>query len=354
MRGRAHLTLGIETSCDETSFAVVANGREIWANVVLSQTELHQRYGGVVPELASRRHVDNAVPLLRTALAEAGVELGDLDLVAVTRGPGLVGALLVGVSLAKALAWALERPLVGVHHLAGHVYANFLVGRGQGPAAEPVRPAVALVVSGGHTDLFHLGPDGAVERLGGTRDDAAGEAYDKIARELGLGYPGGPVIDRLATEGDPSAFAFPRAMLDDESLDFSFSGLKTAVVYELERRGWRDPSRRPELRARLPDLAASFQQAVVDVLVEKTMRAARRVGARHIYLAGGVAANRRLRRDMVARASEAGLAVSVPPPSLCTDNAAMIAGAGYAAWCRGRRDGLDLDVDPDPPLCEWS
>ena len=351
MSGRPRLTLGIETSCDETSFAVVAGGREILANVILSQTDLHRRYGGVVPELASRRHVANVVPLLRAALEEAGVALPDVDLVAVTRGPGLVGALLVGVSLAKALAWALDKPLVGVHHLAGHIYANFLAFRGQGPAPEPVYPAVALVVSGGHTDLFRL-DGGRVEWLGGTRDDAAGEAFDKIARELGLGYPGGPVIDRLAATGDPAAFPFPRAMLDDDSLDFSFSGLKTAVLYELERHGWRDPARRDELRARLPDLAASFQQAIVDVLVAKTLRAARQAGARHVYLAGGVAANRQLRRQLAAAAQEAGLGVSCPPPVLCTDNAAMIAGAGYAAWLRGRRDGLDLDVDPDPPLDE--
>ncbi|PZN08782.1 MAG: tRNA (adenosine(37)-N6)-threonylcarbamoyltransferase complex transferase subunit TsaD [Bacillota bacterium] len=350
MSARRHLTLGIETSCDETSFAVVADGRVILSNVILSQTDLHQRYGGVVPELASRRHVANAVPLLRSALAEAGVALEDVDLVAVTRGPGLVGALLVGVSLAKALAWALERPLVGVHHLAGHVYANFLVEAGQDAPAEPVWPAVALVVSGGHTDLFYLGGSGRVERLGGTRDDAAGEAYDKIARELGLGYPGGPAIDRLAERGNPAAFAFPRAMLEEDNLDFSFSGLKTAVLYELERRGLRDPDRREELAALLPDLAASFQQAVVDVLVEKTLRAARQVGARHIYLAGGVAANRQLRRQMARAAEEVGLGLSYPPPVLCTDNAAMIAAAGYAAWRNGRRDGLDLDVDPDPPL----
>ncbi len=350
---RPHLTLGIETSCDETSFAVVAGGRRILANVILSQTGEHGRYGGVVPELASRRHVTNAVPLLQEALTRSGITLAEVDLVAVTRGPGLVGALLVGVSLAKALAWALDKPLVGVHHLAGHIYANFLAGPGDEPAPEPRYPAVALVVSGGHTDLFHLREGGGLAWLGGTRDDAAGEAFDKVARELGLGYPGGPVIDRLAERGDPQAFPFPRAMLDDDSLDFSFSGLKTAVLYELERRGWRDPQRRGELEARLPDLAASFQQAVVDVLVAKTLRAARQVGARQIYLAGGVAANRRLRRDLEAAAREAGLNLACPPPVLCTDNGAMIAAAGYAAWRRGRRDGLELDVDPDPPLDEW-
>ncbi|ADU50394.1 O-sialoglycoprotein endopeptidase [Thermaerobacter marianensis DSM 12885] len=350
---RPHLTLGIETSCDETSFAVVAGGRRILANVVLSQTGEHRRYGGVVPELASRRHVTNAVPLLQAALAEAGIGLGDLDLIAVTRGPGLVGALLVGVSLAKALAWALDKPLVGVHHLAGHVYANFLAPPGGDTAPEPRYPAVTLVVSGGHTDLFHLEAGGGLRWLGGTRDDAAGEAFDKVARELGLGYPGGPVIDRLAAQGDPGAFAFPRAMLDDDTLDFSFSGLKTAVLYELERRGWRDPDRRAELEAHLPDLAASFQQAVVDVLVAKTLRAARQVGARQIYLAGGVAANRRLRHDLGVAAAAAGLDLAYPPPVLCTDNGAMIAAAGFAAWQRGRRDGLDLDVDPDPPLDEW-
>ncbi|HEY8552263.1 MAG TPA: tRNA (adenosine(37)-N6)-threonylcarbamoyltransferase complex transferase subunit TsaD [Thermaerobacter sp.] len=350
---RPHLTLGIETSCDETSFAVVADGRRILANVVLSQTREHRRYGGVVPELASRRHLTNAVPLLREALAEAGIGLDDLDLIAVTRGPGLVGALLVGVALAKALAWALDKPLIGVHHLAGHIHANFLAGPGDEPAPTPRLPAVALVVSGGHTDLFHLKADGGLEWLGGTRDDAAGEAFDKVARELGLGYPGGPAIDRLAARGDPQAFPFPRAMLDDDSLDFSFSGLKTAVIYELERRGWRDPARRAELEAHLPDLAAGFQQAVVDVLVAKTVRAARQVGARQVYLAGGVAANRRLRRDLAAAAAAEGLELACPPPVLCTDNGAMIAAAGYAAWRRGRRDGLDLDVDPDPPLDEW-
>lgn len=331
------LCLGIETSCDETSVAVVSDSREIYANVISSQRQLHRRYGGVVPELASRRHLEMFLPVLEQSLAEARVHMRQVDLIAVTRGPGLMGSLMVGLVAAKALSYAYDIPLVGVHHLAGHIHANFLAG------VDPVWPAVCLIVSGGHTDLVLLPGDDSVQRLGGTRDDAAGEAFDKVARILGLGYPGGPQIDALARSGDPAAFSFPRALLD-ESYDFSFSGLKTAVLQTVDRlkqNGGQLP---------LADLCASFQQAAVEPLVEKTVRAATEFKARCILLAGGVAANSSLRQLMAQRAERAGVAVHAPPPVLCTDNGAMIAAAGIYAYQRGQRDDLDLEAAARLPL----
>ncbi len=326
------LTLGIETSCDETAAAVVVDGRRIRSNVIASQVPLHRKYGGVVPEIASRRHLELVLPVVAEALEQAEATLVDLGLVAVTVGPGLVGALLVGVSAAKAIAFARGLPLAGVNHLRGHVYANFL------QAEVPKFPFVCLVVSGGHTDLIYLGGPGEWEVLGRSRDDAAGEAFDKVARILGLGYPGGPQVEALAHAGDSERIALPRAWLEAGSLDFSFSGLKTAVLQH-----WR---RSPD---RAADLAAGFQSAVVDVLVRKTMTAAESRGVSGIALAGGVASNRALREAMAAEAATRGLRVYYPPPELCTDNAAMIAAAGYHAFQRGERAGLDLGAYADLP-----
>ncbi len=328
------LVLGIETSCDETAAAVVEDGLTIRSNIIATQVELHRKYGGVVPEIASRRHLETALPVVKEALAEAGVALGDIGLVAVTRGPGLVGSLLVGLAVGKALAYALDIPLVGVNHLEGHIYANFL-GKG-----EPAWPLVCLVVSGGHTSLWYLEGHGRMELLGSTRDDAAGEAFDKVARLLGLGYPGGPLLDALAREGNPRAIDFPRAYLEEGSYDFSFSGLKTAVAVYLERRA------RQGEEVNRADVAASFQQAVAEVLVEKALRAAREKKARGLIMAGGVAANSTLRALLADRTAEEGVEVSFPSPALCTDNAAMIAAAGYFAWRRGETSSLFLTASP--------
>jgi N6-L-threonylcarbamoyladenine synthase len=322
--------LGIESSCDETAAAVVVDGRRELASVVASQAELHARTGGVVPEVASRQHVHWIGPVIAEALEEAGLGLDDIDGVAVTRGPGLAGSLLVGVSAAKALAWARGLPLVGVNHLEGHIYANFLLEQ------EPVLPLVCLIVSGGHTDLILMTEHLTYQRLGRTRDDAAGEAFDKVARILGLGYPGGPAVERAAVAGDPGRAPLPRAWLPD-SLDFSFSGLKTAVLRMTE--GTAPPA--------AEDVAAGFQESVVDVLVAKTARAAQEHGARTVLLAGGVAANSRLRERM-AEVSPAPLLY--PPLRLCTDNAAMIAAAGCYRLAAGHRHGLDLDVSPSLKL----
>jgi tRNA N6-adenosine threonylcarbamoyltransferase len=324
------LVLGIETSCDETGVALVEDGRRVRSNVLADQQTMHARYGGVVPEVASRAHVDLLHPAVEQACALGGARLSDVDAVAVTVGPGLAGSLLVGVAAAKAYALALDRPLVGVNHLVAHVYANVL---DHGPL--PL-PAVVFVVSGGHTSLLAMDEQGAFRGLGQTIDDAAGEAYDKVARVLGLGYPGGPVIDRLARDGDPAAVRFPRALLDDGSDDFSFSGLKTAVT--------RYAKANPD--AEVADVAASFQRAAVDVLVTKARRAVAETGARSLCLGGGVGANSELRRRVVEVCAEDGVAAVVPSRELCTDNAAMIASA---AWWRLRADGpssLEVGVDP--------
>ena len=329
------ITLGIETSCDETAVAVVEDTFTLRANLLARQEHLHERYGGVVPEVAARAHVESLNPLLDKALADAGVRFGDLDGVAVTVGPGLVGALLVGMAAAKAVALASDIPLIGVNHLEGHIWANFLVHGPPGP------PAVALVVSGGHTMLVHVPEPHRYDVLGQTLDDAAGEAFDKVARLLGLGFPGGPALDALAGTGDPSAIRFPRAMQESDDLDFSMSGLKTAVLRYLraEQAAGRDVDR--------ADVAASFQEAIVDVQVSKTIRAAKERNVGTVLLGGGVVANTRL-RDRIAEAGEReGIGVLFPPLDLCTDNAAMIACAGAARLARGERSSLDTAADPN-------
>lgn len=338
--GRPSLILGIETSCDETSAAVVRDGREILSNIVSSQVEVHRRFGGVVPEVASRRHVENVAFVVNEALQKAGVALDDLSAVAVTYGPGLVGALLVGVTAGKAIAYAKSLPLLGVHHIAGHIYANFLAG-----GKEP--PLVALVVSGGHTELIYMPEHGKFEFLGRTRDDAAGEAYDKVARSMGLSYPGGPAIDRLAFEGDPEKIVFPRAWLEGGSLDFSFSGLKSAVINALHNAKQRGEKLEPA------DVAAAFQASVLDVLVEKTVLAVRRIGVSNVVVAGGVAANRGLREKLRERARQEGFSVMFPPLSLCTDNAAMIAAAAHPFYEKGRFHNLDLNAHAGLLLTKW-
>lgn len=339
--GRPVLILGIESSCDETSASVIRDGREILSNVISSQIEIHRRFGGVVPEVASRRHVENVNGVVDEALKQAGVGLDDLSAVAVTYGPGLVGALLVGVSWGKALAWAKGLPLIGVQHIAGHIYANFLSG-----GKEP--PLLALVVSGGHTELVYMPEHGKFEFLGRTRDDAAGEAYDKVARAMGLDYPGGPQIDRLAQEGNPEAYAFPRAWIDDDSMDFSFSGLKSAVLNALHNAEQRGET------VEVADVAASFQAAVVEVLVEKTVRAVNKTGVKNVVVAGGVAANKGLRARLTARAAEAGFSVHFPSLDLCTDNAAMIAAAAFPMYDAGEFHDLDLNAVASLSLTQWA
>lgn len=332
------LILGIETSCDETGVALVEDGRIVRSNVLADQQTLHARYGGVVPEVASRAHVDLLHPAVEQACALGGVHLGDVDAIAVTIGPGLAGALLVGVAAAKGYALALDRPLIGVNHLVGHVYANVL-DHGTLPL-----PAVVFVVSGGHTSLLIMDEQGAFKVLGQTIDDAAGEAYDKVARVLGLGYPGGPVIDRLAREGDPTAIRFPRALLDDGTYDFSLSGLKTAVLRHVRAAGHDETGER---KLNVADVAASFQEAVVDVQVSKILSAATESGIDTVLLAGGVAANSRLRSRLSEEAQRRNVRVLVPSPALCTDNGAMIACAGFFQFERGERTPLDVGADPN-------
>jgi N6-L-threonylcarbamoyladenine synthase len=329
--------LGIETSCDETAVAVVEDGRKILANLLASQTHLHEKFGGVVPEVASRAHLENINPLLTMALVEAGMWMAEVDAVAVTVGPGLVGALLVGIAAAKAVAVALDVPFIGVNHLEGHIYANILE---HGPIEEPF---VCFLVSGGHTMLVYVAEEHAYELLGQTLDDAAGEAFDKVARFLGLGFPGGPALDRLARSGDPNAIRFPRAATD-RGYDFSLSGIKTAVVRHVKAERARGSDPRPE------DLAASFQEAVVEVQVDKTMAAAREKAVGKIVLGGGVVANTRLRELMSERAQRDGLDLLIPSPELCTDNAAMIACAGYHRLIRGERTPLEVGASPSLPL----
>ncbi len=332
-KGRVKV-LGIETSCDETAAAVVEDGRRALSDVVATQIDIHRRWGGVVPELASRNHVVQVMPVVDEALSRAGVGPSELDGIAVTSGPGLVGALLVGVQVAKALSLAWGKPLASVNHLEGHLVAAFL---GEEP---PAFPYLGLVVSGGHTSLYLAQDFGRYRPLGQTRDDAAGEAFDKGAKLLGLPYPGGVAIDRLAREGDPAAVRFPRALVKGSPLEFSFSGLKTALLHHVRRHGV------PEGRA-LADLCASYQEAIVAALTQKLFRAARTLQLDRVVLSGGVAANSRLRRAVADRAAEyEGMRVVLPPPRLCTDNAARIAVAGTHALLRGERRGTALNADP--------
>jgi N6-L-threonylcarbamoyladenine synthase len=336
--------LGIETSCDETAAAVVEDGRHILSNVVASQASVHAAYGGVVPELASRHHVETIVPVVEQAMADAGSRFEDLSAIAVTQGPGLVGSLLVGLQAAKAIALVHGKPLVPVHHVAGHIAAAFLA-HGEIPL-----PAIALVVSGGHTSLYELEEQGVHRRLGRTRDDAAGEAFDKVAKLLGLGYPGGPIIDRLSTGASDRAFEFKVARIKDGSSDFSFSGIKTAVLLQVKRRGIPPVGDPADVPTNVRDLVASFQRAVVEALVRGLERAAREHDPRSLILTGGVAANTLLRRETERAARALGLPVFIPPLELTTDNAAMIAAAGYVGLRRGERGDMALNAEPHLPL----
>ena len=329
---KSGLTLGIETSCDETAAAVIKGGREILSNVVLSQIDIHQKYGGVVPEIASRHHIEAVFPVIQEALQQAQVGLDEIEVIAVTYGPGLVGSLLVGVAAAKALAFAADKPLVGVNHIEGHIYANFLTGQEIKP------PLVCLTVSGGHTDLLLIPRLGEYEILGRTRDDAAGEAFDKVARVLGLPYPGGPQIERLAQGGNKEAIAFPRGLLDGESFDFSFSGLKTAALNYLNE------AKQKRQEVPLADFAASFQWAIIDVLTQKLMAAAQAYGVDQVILSGGVAANKTFREHVAAEAAARGKELLYPPVHLCTDNAAMIGSAGYFRYLAGQRSDYSLNA----------
>ncbi len=329
------LILAVETSCDETAASVVKNGREVLSNVIYTQIALHTEYGGVVPEIASRKHIEKINQVIEEALAAAGVTLGDINAVAVTYGPGLVGALLVGVSAAKAISFAAGIPLVGVHHINGHISANYIEHR----ELEP--PFVCLVASGGHSHLVLARDYGVYEIIGRTRDDAAGEAFDKVARAIGLGYPGGPKIDKLAREGNPEAVSFPRAKVAENEYDFSFSGLKSAVLNYLNSCRMKGES------VCQADVAASFQKAVVDVLVEHSMRAVREFGCRKFAIAGGVASNSGLRSAFEKECERQGVGFYRPSPALCTDNAAMIGAAGYYEYQKGVRHGYDLNAVPN-------
>lgn len=332
------LVLGIETSCDETSAAVVRGGRHVLSNIIVSQTQLHGEYGGIVPEIAARAHVEALTPAIGEALMQADLTFWDLDAIAATIGPGLIGSLLVGVAEAKSMAAVLEIPFVGVNHLEGHLYSTLLSDE------RAAFPSLALIISGGHTMIVHCRNHGEYEVLGSTIDDAAGEAFDKVARFLGLEYPGGPEIDRLSLLGDPDAIPFPRALINEAGFDVSYSGLKTAVINHVRRCESRD---QPIV---VEDIAASFQKAVVEVQVAKTMAAARQVGVPQVWLCGGVAANSGLRRGLADACEAAGTALFVPPMEMCTDNAAMIAACGTALLRRGIYMGLDAAPDPNLPL----
>jgi N6-L-threonylcarbamoyladenine synthase len=332
------LVLGIESSCDETSAAVVRGGREILSNIISSQIDVHKKFGGVVPEVASRKHVEMVDIVIKEALDEAGVTLDDIDIVGATYGPGLVGALLVGLSAAKALAYAAKKKLVGVNHIEGHICADFLAHKDLEP------PFVCLVVSGGHTNIVYIKDYGVFEIMGRTRDDAAGEAYDKIARALGLGYPGGPLIDKLSKSGCKTSITFPRVSFNDGSFDFSFSGLKTSVLNYLNK------AKMEKREVNTADVAAAFQEAVVDVLVDKTFSVARIKGSGRIAVAGGVAANSRLRERFEEEGEKHGIAVYFPPPVLCTDNAAMIASAAYFEYLKSGESDMYLNASPSLKL----
>jgi N6-L-threonylcarbamoyladenine synthase len=343
--------LGIETSCDETAVGVVEDGRRLRSNIVASQVELHARYGGVVPEVASRQHIRDMVPTLEKSLADSGIALEDVDVVAATYGPGLAGSLITGLNTAKALAFTLGVPLMGVNHLEGHIYASWLLDRSSSPAEDPGFPLGCLVASGGHTDLILMEGHGVYKLVGRTRDDAAGEAFDKAARILGLGFPGGPEIQRASqgatgTEIPP----LPRAWMKD-TLDFSFSGVKTALLHLAQEKGiYPAPSsslEEEQVAYLVREMAANFQASVVEVMVVKLMEMADRYGARGLILGGGVAANAHLRAEISRRSS---LPVMIPPPVLCTDNGAMIAACAYFQYQRGELFGLELDIDPALPL----
>jgi len=334
------LILGIESSCDETAAAVLKNGREVLSNVIYSQIDLHTVYGGVVPEIASRKHIEKVIPVVDKALQEANVTLSDLDAIAVTYGPGLVGPLLVGVSAAKSISMASHVPLVGVHHIEGHISANYIENK----ELEP--PFACLVVSGGHSHLVVVKDYGEYEVIGKTRDDAAGEAFDKVARAIGLGYPGGPKIDKVSKEGNPEVIVFPRAKVGESVYDFSFSGLKSAVLNYLNTCEMKGESYNQA------DVAASFQKAVVDVLVDHSMHAIQEYGFKKFAIAGGVASNSTLRTAMEKACSKRGVEFYHPSPIYCTDNAAMIACAGYYEFQKGVRSGLDLNAIPNLKLGE--
>ena len=334
------LILAIESSCDETAAAVVKNGREVLSNVINTQIAIHTEYGGVVPEIASRKHIENINPVIKKALTDAGVTLDDIDAIGVTYGPGLVGALLVGVAEAKAIAFAKNKPLVGVHHIEGHISANYVENK----ELEP--PFVALVVSGGHTHLVKVNDYGEYEIIGRTRDDAAGEAFDKVARAIGLGYPGGPKIDKLAKEGNPEAIEFPRAHVDDAPYDFSFSGIKSAVLNYINSVNMQGKE------INRADVAASFQKAVVDALVSRAVKLAKECGMDKLAIAGGVASNSALRAAVQEECAKNNIRFYSPSPVLCTDNAAMIGAAAYYEYIKGVRHGYDLNAVPNLKLGE--
>lgn len=327
--------LGIESSCDETAAAVMKNGREVCSNIIFSQIELHKLYGGVVPEIASRKHIEKINQVIKEALSKASMELEDVDAIAVTYGPGLVGALLVGVAEAKAIAYAANKPLVGVHHIEGHIAANYI----ENPDLEP--PFMCLVVSGGHTHLVKILDYEKFEIIGKTRDDAAGEAFDKVARAIGLGYPGGPKIDKLAREGNKEAIVFPRAKVEDNAFDFSFSGLKSSVLNYLNQ------CEMKQMEVNPADVAASFQYAVIDVLTSHAISAVKEMGMDKLAIAGGVASNSSLRESLQQACDREGIHFYHPSPVFCTDNAAMIGVAGYYAFQNGVRHGLDLNAVPN-------
>ena len=334
------MILGIESSCDETAAAVVKNGREVLSNVISSQIALHTLYGGVVPEIASRKHIEKINQVIETALLEAEVPLERMDAIAVTYGPGLVGALLVGVSEAKAISFATGIPLVGVHHIEGHICANYIENKDLEP------PFICLVVSGGHSHLVAVKDYGVYEIIGRTRDDAAGEAFDKVARAIGLGYPGGPKIDKLSREGNPEAISFPRAKVQESEYDFSFSGLKSAVLNYL------NGCKMKGERVCAADVAASFQKAVIDVLVEHSLHAVKEFGYEKFAIAGGVASNSSLREALAGRCAQEGVRFYYPSPVFCTDNAAMIGTAGYYEFIKGAKSGYDLNAVPNLKLGE--
>lgn len=332
--------LAIESSCDETAAAVVVDGKKVKSNAIYSQIELHKLYGGVVPEIASRKHVEKVNQVIKAALDEAGADWDDIDAIAVTYGPGLVGALLVGVSAAKAIAYAKNKPLVGVHHIEGHIAANYIENNNLKP------PFMCMVASGGHSHLVYVKDYNTFEIVGRTRDDAAGEAFDKVARAIGLGYPGGPKIDKLAKEGNPKAIDFPRAYMEDAPYDFSFSGVKSAVLNYL------NGCEMKKIEINRADVAASFQQAVIDVLTNNSIKAAKAYGCDTVALAGGVASNTSLRESLKQACAAEGIEFCYPSPILCTDNAAMIGVAGYYEYINGTRHGLDLNAVPNLKIGE--